>query len=63
MFYFKITKTTRVVPKVTTAKYFQFGNPRHAGDLAAGMIGAGEYRKVEVEAISQAAYMRATRGK
>lgn len=62
MFYFKITKTTRAVPKVTSTRFAQFGSQRHAGERAAELVGSGYYGKVTVEAISQAAYMRTTRG-
>ena len=60
MFYFKITKTTRAVPKVTSTEYAQFGSQRHAGDRAAELVRSSYYGKVTVESLSQAAYMRAT---
>lgn len=62
MFYYKITKTTRAVPNLVSNEYAQFGSQRHAGDRAADLIGSGYYGKVVVEAVSQAAYVRATRG-
>lgn len=63
MFYFKITKTTRAVPKVTSTNYQQFGSQRHAGDRADELVGSGYYGKVIVEPISQRDYLAATRSK
>lgn len=58
MFYYRIKKTTAAIPRLTSTHYCQFGGQRNAGDYIGGIVGAGQYSKIEVEKISQKEYNR-----
>jgi hypothetical protein len=63
MFYFKITKTTRAVPRMTSTRYEQCAGPANMGQRVAGILAGNLYSCLTVEAISQRDYIAATRPK
>lgn len=59
MFYFKITVNRGLAP---IPDYCEALKPFHIGEKVAALLASREVKRVVVEPISQAAYMRATRG-
>lgn len=61
MFYYRITRVSRKVPRTADRSYEQFGSYAAAGERMAEITASGRHSLITLEVINQAAYIAATR--
>lgn len=61
MFFYRVTKITRAVPKVISNDLHSVSTRDDMGTHVRSLIAGGEYGKISVEEINQASYIREIR--